>query len=67
MNDEFEGQGGSYIIGDSGARELVERTEEAPKAIPEPPAPTEIIAPYEPANADFFTPVAPAEPTTTTE
>ena len=67
MNDEFEGLGGSYVIGDSGARELVERTEEAPKADPEPPTLTEVIAPYEPASAGFFTPVAPAESTTETE
>ena len=66
MNDEFEGMGGSYIINADGARELMSRTRE-PGDEPEPPTLTEVIAPHEPADAGFFTPVAPAESTTETE
>lgn len=63
MNDEFEGMGGSYLINQkTGTRALVSRTEDTP---PDPPTLTEIIAPTEPANAGFFTPVAPAKTTTT--
>lgn len=71
MNDEFEGMGGSYVINEAGARVLIARTEEAAPALaaaePEPPTLTEIIHQDEPADAGFFTPVAPAESTTTTE
>jgi hypothetical protein len=71
MNDQYEGEGGSYMIdGVTGARVLVSRTEEAPPPDPDPPVLTEIVVPAEPANAGFFTPVAvdaPAESTTTTE
>lgn len=67
MNDEFEGMGGSYIIGDDGARVLVSRTREPGDEPPDPPILTEIVVPDQPADAGFFTPVAPAESTTTTE
>lgn len=70
MNDEYEGQGGSYIINDSGARELVSRTRESgdePAVPPEPPVLTEAITPPKPAKVGFFTPVAPAESTHETE
>lgn len=70
MNDQYEGQGGSYIINADGARELVSRTEEAPPPDPAPPILTEVIAaPSQPANAGFFTPAAPEAPadSTTTE
>lgn len=67
MNDEFEGMGGSYIINEAGARVLVSRTEEAKPPEPAPPILTEIVVPSKPAKAGFFTPVAPAESTTTTE
>lgn len=71
MNDQYEGQGGSYIINDDGARELVSRTEEAPPPDPTPPVLTEVIAPpSQPAKAGFFSPAAsyvPADSTTTPE
>jgi hypothetical protein len=67
MNDEYEGQGGSYVIDESGARVLVSRTEEAPPPERAPPAFAKVVAQDEPANAGFFTPVAPAESTTATE
>jgi hypothetical protein len=71
MNDQYEGQGGSYIINSESARELVSRTEEAPPPDPEIPILTEEIAPpSRPAKAGFFTPVAPVvsdDATTTTE
>lgn len=67
MNDEFEGMGGSYIIGKNGVRALVNRTNDVPPTDPEPPTLTKIITQDKPANAGFFTPVAPAESTTTTE
>lgn len=38
MQDEFEGQGGSYIVDKKGRRQLVERTQDAPVS-PADPAP----------------------------
>lgn len=71
MNDQYEGQGGSYIINAEGARELVSRTEEAPPPDQAPPVLTDVIAPpSQPADAGFFTPAAPAasaDSTTTPE
>ncbi len=67
MNDQYEGQGGSYIIDEDGARKLVSRTAEAHSPEAEPPVPIEVAAPIEPADAGFFTPVAPAKSKTTTE
>jgi hypothetical protein len=70
MNDEYEGQGGSYAIDASGERKLIERTREPGEPLPaeaEPPTLTEIIPHDQPADAGFFTPVAPAYQSTTTE
>lgn len=67
MNDEFEGIGGSYIINEAGARELVSRTREPGDEPPKIPVLTEFAVPTKPAKAGFFTPVAPAESTPTTE
>jgi hypothetical protein len=64
MNDQYEGQGGSYVIDESGERKLVERTRNLGEA---PPDPAEPAAQDQPASAGFFTPVAPAEQSTTTE
>lgn len=58
MNNEYEGQGGSYRIDDSGKRELVERTKERADA---PPAPAEDVTQPEPADAGFLLPEAPAD------
>lgn len=43
FNDEYEGQGGSYVVGKDGKRKLIERTEDQPAAATEQPAeqPTE--------------------------
>ncbi|WP_198116931.1 hypothetical protein [Massilia rhizosphaerae] len=59
MNDDNAGLGGSYMLDPTtGKRTLVARTE--------PPA--EAAAQIdEPAEAGFFTPVEPADTTTTTE
>lgn len=62
MNDQYEGQGGSYIIDANGERKLVERTRNPGDA-----PPVEEAAQDQPASAGFFTPVAPAEQPTTTE
>lgn len=62
MNDQYEGQGGSYFIDESGARKLIERTRN-----PGDEPPTEPAAPDQPASAGFFSPVAPADQPTTTE
>jgi hypothetical protein len=66
MNDEYEGLGGSYIITD-GVRKLVGRTANPGDESPgESPTLTETI-PEQPATAGIFSPVAPADSTTTTE
>lgn len=68
MNDQYEGQGGSYVIDEAGERKLIERTHnpgEDPATVA-PPTLTEVIS-QEPASAGFFTPVAPADQLTTTE
>jgi hypothetical protein len=71
MNDEYEGQGGSYVIDPSGARKLVERTrdprDDAPPEPPETPDPAALAANDKPAKAGFLLPAAPAKPTTDTE
>lgn len=67
MNDQYEGQGGSYLIDESGARVLIERTGHVAEVKPEPPTLTEIIPQDEPANAGLFSPVAPADHSTETE
>jgi hypothetical protein len=62
MTDENEGRGGSYVIDETGARKLIERTRnpgDEPSAEP--------AAPDQPASAGFFSPVAPAEQSPTTE
>lgn len=64
MNNEHEGQGGSYRIGEDGDRKLVERTREPGES---PPTLTEVAPSEQPADAGFFTPVAPADQSTTTE
>jgi hypothetical protein len=66
VNDQYEGQGGSYVVDESGSRQLIERTRAPGEAPPEPPAPAAATT-EQPAAAGFFTPVAPAEPTTITE
>lgn len=67
MSNEHDGQGGSYIIDDDGRRVLVERTEEPVKGSPEISPPAEQAAQDEPADAGFFSPVAPADQSTITE
>lgn len=62
MNHQHDGQGGSYVIDESGERVLVERTREPGAA---PPAPAEPDTNTEPADAGFFSPVAPADQSTT--
>jgi hypothetical protein len=62
MTDENEGRGGSYVIDETGARKLIERT-----LNPGDDPPIEPAAPDQPATAGFFSPVAPAEQPTTTE
>jgi hypothetical protein len=64
MNNEYNGQGGSYNIGADGNLVLVERTRERadePPAPPAPPAPAEPDTQPEPADAGFFVPEAPAD------
>jgi hypothetical protein len=60
MNHKYEGQGGSYVVGESGAIDLVERTkqlgEEAP---PEDPAPAATSKKTKPADAGFSSSAAP--------
>jgi hypothetical protein len=65
MNDQYEGQGGSYVVGESGARTLVERTRNPGDAPAEPtqdPAPT--AQDTQPASAGFSLPEAPADQST---
>lgn len=62
MTDENEGRGGSYVIDEAGVRKLIERTRN-----PGDDPPTESTVPDQPASAGFFSPVAPAEQSTTTE
>lgn len=63
MNDQYEGQGGSYVIDANEGRKLVERTREPGEAPPAEQAEPETEA----APAAFFTPVTPAEQSPTTE
>jgi hypothetical protein len=74
MNDENYGHGGSYVINSDGARELVERTEERDNdhqltmfqpPVTEPLTLTEVVQSEQPADAGFFSPVAPADQPTT--
>ena len=67
MSNEHDGHGGSYIIDSEGRRVLVERTEEAVKKLPDTSSSAEQAAQDEPADAGFFSPVAPADQSTTTE
>lgn len=67
MSNEHDGQGGSYMIDGDGRRVLVERTEERAKVQSDTSPPAEQAAQDEPANAGFFSPVAPADQSTTTE
>jgi hypothetical protein len=64
MSDEHSGQGGSYSIEPDGEKKLIERTKERDEAPPEPPVLTEQVAQSEPADAGFFSPVAPADQST---
>lgn len=65
MNDEHNGQGGSYVIDDNGARVLIERTRENNRQLDMPwPAPAAPDPTTEPANAGIFSPVAPADQST---
>lgn len=60
MNEQNEGQGGSYAIDPgTGARVLLQRTQA--QAMPPDPQPA-IAVQDEPAQAGFFTPAAPASP-----
>jgi hypothetical protein len=65
MNNEHEGQGGSYRIDEDGQRTLVERTKERADAPAEPPA--DEATQTEPATAGIFSPVAPVDQPATTE
>ncbi|MES2126650.1 MAG: hypothetical protein V4463_05205 [Pseudomonadota bacterium] len=72
MNDEFEGQGGSYVVDESGVRTLIHRTAEVSIDQRSSPAPPPDVSQVQdqPASAGFFTlvtPVAPDDATTTTE
>jgi hypothetical protein len=67
MNDQYEGHGGSYVIDESGARRLVERTRGQGDPAPSDSAQPEQAAQAEPAPAGSFSPVAPAEQFPTTE
>ena len=67
MTHQHDGQGGSYVINESGERVLVERTEEPSQNQRQlemlPPSETDTNT--EPADAGFFSPVAPADHSTT--
>ena len=67
MTHHHDGQGGSYIIDEGGDRKLVERTREPgdTPADPASPPPAEPTIQIEPADAGFFSPVAPADHSTT--
>lgn len=65
MTHQHDGQGGSYVIDESGERKLVERTRAAGDLPPDPPASDEPAAQDDPADAGFFSPVAPADQPTT--
>jgi hypothetical protein len=62
MNHEHEGKGGSYVVGEDGAVNLIERTkqpgEEAP---PEDPAPAEPTKSTRAAKAALSSQAAPAD------
>jgi hypothetical protein len=67
MNDDYNGHGGSYLIDGDGQRKLIERTRERGEdpALADPPTLNEVIPQEQPAQAGFFSPENPAEPTTT--
>lgn len=72
MNDQYEGQGGSYALDpETGARTLIARTREPGGAPPERAPDTRgAVEPVQPTEVGFFTPVEPvlpADTTTTTE
>lgn len=67
MNDQYEGQGGSYVIDGTGERRLVERTKGRHELPPDPPPQAGQAAQDQPADAGIFLPVAPAEQSPTTE
>jgi hypothetical protein len=62
MNHQYEGQGGSYVVGAGGEIDLVERTkqhgEETP---PEDSAPAETTKSPKAAKAAFSSPADPAD------
>jgi hypothetical protein len=64
MNNQYEGQGGSYLVDAAGELKLIERTREPGE---DPPEPAEAAPQEQPASAGIFSPVAPAEQPTTTE
>jgi hypothetical protein len=71
MSDENEGCGGSYVINpETGARDLVERTAEAPppeaSPVEEKSPPEAPVVQVKPAKAGFFSTVTPDAPADTT-
>jgi hypothetical protein len=62
MNHEHEGQGGSYVVGEDGKVNLVERTRQPGEAVPpEDPAPAEATKSTRAAKAALSSPAAPVD------
>jgi hypothetical protein len=65
MNHKYEGQGGSYVVGEDGDVQLVERTKQPGEEVPpEDPAPAEATKSTRAAKAALSSPATPAEQTT---
>jgi hypothetical protein len=65
MNHEHEGKGGSYVVGEGGDVQLVERTKQPGEAdSPEEPAPAQATKSTKAAKAAFSSPAVPADQTT---